>query len=300
MDGANDGTTVRDGDEELDGLPLDAAVERVDGDDGAAESALRLAAENGVVRWDALEDELATVSKVVATPETRLELATAAVADARAAADGLAEEPVVARRLDALDDRLASVDDDVTALASDLRDIAARTGEPGELYAVAADLQSLRRRANEQQTAADELIDDAETVERWLGSAEQRRREFDSDLDALATTVDSTESALARAEEGDDAAVEAAASHVVSGLLVADLRTELGTLREWPGEDGNGVDWGEAADRLAELETRREELDGRVDAVAGGTLADLDAAVGDPEPPIEWERVRAAVDGYRA
>ncbi|GAB7095687.1 hypothetical protein JCM30237_28410 [Halolamina litorea] len=309
MDGTRDGVTNRDGDDALDGLPLETAIERAAGDDDreTVESALRLAADEETVSWEAVEAELATVSKVVATPETRLELATAAVDDAHEAAAGVADEPTVVRRLGALDDRLATVSESVSELAPALSDVADRTGEPGELYGVAADLRQLRERANDQQIAADELIDEAETVEAWLESADRRRREFSSDLDALASTIDGTETALKRLDgdadygdatgDGDGAAIDAAASHVVSGLLIADLRAELSTLRDWPGDDG--VDWEEPADRLDRLATRREALGERVEATAGETVADLEAAVGETEPPVAWERVRAAINDYR-
>lgn len=273
---------------------------------------------DGVVSHDAAEEALSEASKVVSTAETRAELAALELSDAREAAEPVADLDAVAARLDGFEARLASVEDQVTELGSELEGLVGRTDEPGALYAVALGIRRLTAAANEVQRTADELQLDLESFERWLASPEARFEDLDADADAVERSID--ELAAATDEIADGSATDAGAAWAdarlrvrVTGLLVDDLRAELADLRAW--NDGERAEEGRAeeeradglADRLADLETRLATVEGRLDGFTrsaweerfGDRLAAFETATADLEPPLAWGAVQAAYDEHR-
>jgi hypothetical protein len=328
------------------GLPVedavDAVVARDDGNDrdrGEVRAALETVAEDGVVAWDGVDEALAHVSKVVATPETRVELAARGLSDAREAASPVADLDAVDSRLTAFEARLAAVESRTADLGADLQTLVARPGEAdpdADLYATARGIRRLTANANEAQRAADELGVDVEEFEEWLADPDVRYEEFEGDVDAversvdeLTAAVDRLEADLAEGADGDgtgdgegagdeegNTPADAAATWFdltlrsrVIGLLLADVRAELADLRTWA--DRENLDHGE---RLDAFDARLADLDDRV-AAAGDRLADLarpdwrarfddrldafGSALDGVEPPVDWGEVQATLEEHR-
>lgn len=314
----------------IEGVPLDDAVESVVADTGRDPDAVRRALshvtdDEGVVTTDAVDDALAHLSKVVSTPETRAEFAAIELADAREAAEPVADLDTVAARLDAFESRLDAVEARVADLGVELQRLVDGDARD-DLFETAAAIQDLTETANAAQRAADELYVDAEEFQRWLATPAVRYDEFaseldalDESLDALAGTVDDLADAAADATEADvdadDPALgwfEATLRHRAVELLFADLRAELSDYHTWAARDG--ADAGDDLDdlddldaRLDALERRWHALDDRLDAVASPRWHDrfddqlraLDAALEPFEPPIDWTDVQAALDDVR-
>jgi len=324
------------------GLPVedavDAVVARDDGNDrdrGEVRAALETVAEDGVVAWDGVDAALAHVSKVVATPETRVELAARGLSDAREAASPVADLDAVDSRLTAFEARLAAVESRTADLGADLQALVARPGEgdpDADLYATARGIRQLTADANEAHRAADELGVDVEEFEEWLADPDVRYEEFEGDVDAVERSVDELAAAVDRLAadlaEGDDGDGEGAGDEEgntpadaaatwfdltlrsrVIGLLLADVRAELADLRTWA--DREDLDHGE---RLDAFDARLADLDDRVVA-AGDRLDDLarpdwrarfddrldafGSALDGLEPPVDWGEVQATLEEHR-
>jgi len=284
-------------------------------------------ASDGVVTRDAVEEALTETSMVVSTAETRTELASHALADAREAAAPVSDLDVVAARLDAFESRLTAVEDRSSALGADLETLVEKTGEPDSVYEVAAGTRRLRAAAKRVQRDADVLQMDLESFERWLDSPETRFDEFGEDIDAveqsldgLAATVDEIPIIAADDAANSDAVAPDADStgtdwavarlrHRVLGLLLADLRAELGDLRtlaERADRDRAGRA-AELGDRLDDLDTRQAGLGDRLEDLArpawtdrfGDRVASFEAETADMEPPLDWSAVESAFEEHR-
>ncbi|GAB3665547.1 halo transducer protein [Halopiger thermotolerans] len=302
---------------DLDGLSLEAAVDAVDdesADDGAVRETLAVVADDGVVRRAAVDDALANASKVVTTAETRAELAATAMDDARDAAAGVSEMDVVATRLEEFASRLETVEDRAAGLGERLQSILDRKGD-GDLYDLAREIRGMTAAATEVQRAADDLQFELESFEAWLEDPDRRVAELTDDVDALEQSLDDLEgvvdglAAEADLEDGDDPAVawaQASIQHCVAELMLADLRAELATLREWADR--------EDADRPSGVGPRLDDLAARHDATGerlaeraepawrerfGDQVAALEEAFGELEPPVAWDAVESVVEEHR-
>jgi hypothetical protein len=316
---------VTDHDDSLDGLALDAAVDAVvarTGDDpDAVRAALKRVTEEGVVRRDAVDDALAHVSKVVSTPETRVENTGMLIDDAREAAAAVDHLGSVAERLDDFEKRHAAVASRVDDLGDRLQSVVDLANEPDAIYETAVEIRRLNAAANSAQHTADELGVDAEEFEAWVRTPDRRLDALDDDADAVTDFVEGvaeTLDALAAGNvdaDADPAAVrfDAACRHRVSRLLLDDLRAEIDDLRAWPDpgpDDTHGVvdPEGLAAldDRLRSLENRLQSIDDRFDGGAvgwrdryGDRLADFEAALDDHSPPVDWKAVESLLGESR-
>ncbi|MEE6210265.1 hypothetical protein U3A55_08865 [Salarchaeum sp. III] len=293
----------------IDGLVVDdatdAVTDEVDRDPAVVRAALgAVADEDGRVTWDGVDAELADASKVVATPETRVELAAMAVADARDAATDAPDLDTVDARVGTHEDRLDALEATVDDLGERLQNIVGQASERDALVDVSLALHDLREDASAAQWTADELSSDAESLENWLTNPERRRETFEDDLADVADSLDALADAADRLEGGDANAAAwvgaALQSHVLS-LLLADLRAERADLREWDG------DYETEASRLDALAARHQSLANRIDASAttewrdahGHRVERFASAVGDLEPPIDWGVVQAELDAAR-
>jgi len=317
---------VTDHDDSLDGLSLDAAVDAVvarTGDDpDTVRAALGRVTTDGIVRREAVHDALAHVSKVVSTPETRVENAGMLIDDAREAAGAVDHLDSVAERLGDFEDRHAAVASRVDDLGDQLQSVIALADEPDAIYETAVEIRRLNAAANSAQHTADELGVDAEEFEAWVRTPNRRLDPLDDDADAVADFVDGVAGTLdALAAEDVDADVDPAAvrfdaalRHRVSRLLLDDLRAEVDDLQAWPDpgpEDAHGaVDSEELAaldGRLTSLEDRWRSISDRFDegsAVGwrdryGDRLADFEAALDDHAPPVDWRAVESLLGEYR-
>lgn len=316
--------------ESIAGLPLEDAVDAVvaendDRDPESVRSTLQEVTEDGVVCQAGVDDALATVSKVVSTPETRLELAESALADAQEAAEPVTDLAVVRERLSRFETRQARIEGEVSALGETLQELVDRSDDPDDLYALAGEIQRLTGTANDLQQAADDLTLDLESFERWLGNPDVRVREFADDVDALEEFHDNVAAAvgeIADAETTDDpptggadheeigrAWIDALLCHRVLALLITDLRDELADLRTWADREGIG-DGERAADlesRIDDVEEAITETGERLENLARSEwenqyhdrLKTFEETLETFEPPVDWRAVRAELDTHR-
>jgi hypothetical protein len=308
-------------DHALDGLSLDAAVDavvaRTDDDPDAVRATLERVTADGVVRREAVDDALAHVSKVVSTPETRVENAGMLIDDAREAAAAVDHLDSVAERLDDFEDRHAAVAARVDGLGDRLQSVVALADDPDAIYETVVEIRQLTVAANSAQHTADELGVDAEEFEAWVRNPDRRLDALDDDADAVASFVDGvaeTLDALAAGNGDTDPVFDAALRHRVSRLLLDDLRAEIADLHAWPDpgpDDAHGAVDAEGLaaldDRLATLEDRRQSVGDRLDERTetgwrdryGDRLADFEAALADHAPPVDWGAVEALLVEYR-
>ena len=316
---------MTDHDDSLDGLSLDAAVDDVvarTGDDpDAVRTALKRVTEEGTVRREAVDDALAHVSKVVSTPETRVENAGMLIDDAREAAAAVDHLDSVAERLDDFERRHAAVTSRVDDLGDRLQSVVDLANESGAIYETAVETRRLHAAANSAQHTADELGVDAEEFEAWVRNPDRRLDALDDDADAVADVVDAVAGILDALTSGDVGAdvepatvrFDAALRHRVSRLLLDDLRAEVDDLRDWPDpgpDDAHGAVDAEglaALDgRLTNLEDRWRSIDDRSDGGSAGwrdrygdRMTDFEAALDDHAPPVDWRAVESLLGEYR-
>jgi len=315
---------VTDHDDSLDGQSLDAAVDRVvartgDDPDMVRETLNRMTKE-GEVRREAVDDALAHVSKVVSTPETRVENAGMLLDDAREAAEAVAHLDSVADRFDDFEDRHAAVASRVDGLGDRLQSVISLADESGTIYETAAEIRQLEAAANSAQHTADELGVDAEEFEAWVRNPDRRLDALNDDADAVADFVDGVEETLDMLADGDadvdPAAVwfDATLRYRVSRLLLADLRAEVEDLRNWPEPGPNDAHGAVDAEALTDLDDRLANLEDGVASVGdrfdegtavewrdryGDRLADFEAALDDHAPPVDWAAVESLLGEYR-
>lgn len=307
------------------GLPVDRAVEVVVDRNEAvrpaeARSSLEAVSEDGVVTRDGIDDAIAHLSKVVSTPETRLELAEIELADARETADPVADLAVVEDRLGSFEARIEAIREGVEALGGDLRTLVDQRGETAEVYETASEIRRLTEAANRLQRAADELQVALDEFETWVANPDRRIESFEGDVDALADGLDTLSEAIDalvpatnRAAGGGDPAREwfdATVRWQVLGVVVEDLGWELEELRRWaarePEADPDALDG--LPGRLDELRDRRATLEERLDGLArrewryhfDGRLAAVEGTIEDVEPPVDWNALEAAIDVHRS
>ena len=264
--------------------------------------------DDGSVRPEAIEATVTDVSQILATAETRVDLATRTV---EGASDVVADVPdleIVRVRQNAFEERLADLRSDVEGLGEELSGAANDLDSPVDIYEAAVDLHEVTTDAQRIVRVAHDLETEVEAFEAWLGSANRRRDALVDDLEAAEESAESlgeTVESLRSADDPDpeqwfDAAVQAR----VLDLVVADLRTEAAGLREWAErEDKSFPD-----DIEARIESIRDEATASAEALADRPdrddrfderLADLDAALSAVDPPVAWGRVDEAVQEAR-
>lgn len=303
------------------GLSIDDAANTVLARDGAPDdretvrAALETVATDGVVGTEGIQRRLSEVAKAVSTPETRLEFASAAVADALEAADDADDLGTVRSRaadLEARRDRLAKR---VEELGARLDDVVERARAPDDVFALAGDLKTLESAADQAHAAAEDLKTDAESFQRWLASPRRRRDAFAEDLEAVAQSLDGVEDSVATIEDGGSGATtgdgepspgevwfDAALRVRMVDLTLADLSAELADLRAMGGDGNTDGGLADLADRLADLRERRARLADRVEAAArsewesryGAAIGRFADELADAEPPVDWDRIRSS------
>ncbi|MFB6160430.1 MAG: halo transducer protein [Haloferacaceae archaeon] len=320
-------------DEGIAGLPVEDAVDAVlEGDDGghdrdAVRTALGHVTADGAVSRDEVDEALSEASMYVSTAETRTELASIELDEARAVAEPVADVDAVAARLDEFASRLRAVETRADALGDDLQALLDRSDE-ADLFDVATGIGEVRADAAGVQGAADELQVDVGEFKRWLVDPAVRYREFGGDVDALGTWLDELADAVEtlagggdRPADGVDRAVvwfDAELHRRLLALLLADLRAELADLRTLVGRELDVEVEGEFdvdhEERLASLAAALDDHDARL-AALGDRLDDLvrpawrerfddrlesfAAALEGREPPVDWGELQAAFERHR-
>jgi chromosome segregation ATPase len=288
-----------DGDEtRVFGLSVEDAVEALadrDDDRETRQAVLRRVAEDGTVTPAGVDNAVGRVSKYVATPETRLELAEDALAEVREDAEDVADVGAVRSRLDAFERRRESVAERLASVQSDLQAVVERADDPADVYALAREVGEIQTAAKEVHRTADELAIDADDFGRWLDDAGHRYREFNGDLVSLEGVVDDLGADPAGADEWLDATLR----RRVLALLTADLRSELADLERLADEgDAPPAEYGDRLDAIgAQLASAEDDLE----AAArpdwrdryGEQVADFEDAIADLSPPVPWDEAWA-------
>lgn len=307
-----------DASDDLSGRTLDEAVEAVvagsDRDETTVETTLRRVAEDGVVSLDAFEETVSEVSKVVSTAETRTELARIALSDAQEAAAEVREIDLVRVRLAGFEADVDAVEDALADLQADFRRFLDRDSD-GVTYDAVSDLRTIRASATEVQGWADEVGMDLEDFERWLGSPTHRVDTFSQHVDDLATAVETLETTATHlSETADDGAAwaNAAIQRAALALFVSDLRTELDTLRTWPGREGKSSpgdvpSWTELDARITALGDQLTSIESTLadanvaawDEQYGDDVAAAERTIEEVDPPVDWGEVQATITEHR-
>ncbi|WP_323174089.1 halo transducer protein [Natrialba sp. PRR66] len=299
----------------LDGLSLEAAVTVVDepAESDTIRETLAIVAEDGVIRRTAVDGALANASKVVATAETRAELAATSLEDVRDTAEPVSDLDLVTNRLNPFETRLEIIEDRTTDLGDRVQ-IIINHKHDGDLYDLAREIRRVTATANEIQRAADNLQLELGTFEEWLEDPDHRVAELVDDIDAFEQSLDeldsvATDLAADDTELEDDAAVvwvQGTIQHRVTALMVDDIQYELATLREWADREG--------ADRPAGVDQRLDDLEAHHDALGerfancaespwyerfGDRVEDIDDALGEMESPVAWNEVEAVIKEHQ-
>jgi len=193
--------------------------------------------DEGTVTRQATKTAVSDTSKVVATAETRVELARIAYEDAIAAAATVDDLDTVAARLDAYAERLEVVEAQVADLTDGLQSPVEQLADPTAVYELAVGLRDVATSAQSVVRTADELATDLEEFESWLTEPDKRYDEFGEDIDLIDESVtELTAAAAALPTESDAPAADWAAAKMrtrVLELLIGDLRAELADLQAW-------------------------------------------------------------------
>ncbi|CQR52892.1 MULTISPECIES: halo transducer protein [Haloferax] len=318
------------GSERIVGLSKSAAVERVvDADESRDPDTVRAVlshvTEDGVVTADGVDSAVTDASMILSTAETRVELASIDLDDAREAAGDDAAIGAVRSRLDVFEATVANANDRVESLGEELRGLSDWRDDPRSVYDVVLGLREVASESQALTAHADNVQLDIEEFERWLSNRDVRVRGVNGDVAALEQSLDgledrveavadaesSEDSADAAEDANDDRATEwcnAALRARVSDLLVEDVRAELADLRKLAPEsdaETDGLD--EAAADLADLDARVQRLRGRLDDLArspwtdeyGARIESFEATLAAFEPPVSWGEVQAELDDAR-
>jgi len=294
-------------------VPLDELVDDVADRTGEDPESVRTwldpFTDDGSVTPEAIEATVTDVSQILATAETRVDLATRTVEDASDAVADVPDLKIVRVRQRAFKGRLADLRTDVEGLGEELSGAANDLGSPVDIYEAAVDLHEITTDAQRIVRVAHDLETEVEAFEAWLGSANRRRDALVNDVEAAEESAESLGEAVESLRNADnpdperwfDAAVQAR----ILDIVAADLRTEAAGLREWAErEDKSFPD-----DVGARIESIREEAAASAEALADRPdwvdrfderLADLDAALSAVEPPVAWGRVDEVIREARS
>jgi archaellum component FlaC len=300
----------------LDGLPVERAATSVTGAEEHSDEVretLAIVAQDSIVRRTAVDDAVANASMVVATAETRVELAADKLESARATAAPVSDLDLVAARVDRFDARLTAIEDRAENLGDAIQEVLAMK-EDGDLYEIARRIRRVTNAATEVQRDADDLQFELDSFEEWLGDADRRIEALTADLDALAESVDELDD-IAETLAGDHGDPErepartwatATVRHRVVALMIADLQAELETLRIWAERVGETPP-SDIDHRIEAAQTNHEAVGERLTAYAEPAWIDrfddrltaLDEALEEMEPPVPWGEVEAVAERHR-
>ena len=293
------------------GVSVASVVEAVDEvDPERVETVLDPVTDDGAVTRDAVDTAVSDTSKLLATAETRIELAGDAYDDAAAAAERVDDVPAVRTRLDALAERRKSVESRIPELRPDLSTPADIHRRPAAVYNLAALIQETVEAAEDAVQTAEDLSLDAEQFESWLAHPERRYDEFEEDIELVTDTADEVAAVIDELPEvPDDPAAEWAAATMqarVLFLLAEDLRAELADLRVLA-DRTDAPFRPELADRLDRAGERVIGVESALDACAeaawrdrfGGDIAAFETAVDAFNPPVEWGTVERTLEDHQ-
>ncbi|ELZ49399.1 hypothetical protein C464_04424 [Halorubrum coriense DSM 10284] len=288
---------------------VDAVSERTDEEPESIRTWLDPFTEDGTVTPAAVESSVTDVSQVLATAETRVDLATRTHEEATAAADGAPDLDVVDVRRRAFGDRLDDLRAEVEALGDEFGEARSELDSPVAVYRAAVALHEVTTDAQDVVRVAHDLETELEAFEAWISSANRRHDGLVDDVEAAEESAESVAevvTALREADEPDpERRFDAAVQTRVLDLVVGDLRAEAADLRAWA--DRDGVSFPDDVD--ARIDALEAEVADHAAALAGGPdwddrfgerLAALDAELDAVEPPVAWARVDESVAAARS
>jgi hypothetical protein len=311
-----------DASDDVTGLSLAEAADRIAARDNRPDATtvrtvLAEVAEDRVVTNDGIDEFVSDASLAVSNAENRTEFAVMRVDDVTDAAADAPDLGTIAGRLDSLTTRAQSVESRATDLSERLQSIIARRKDGGSLYDYVRDLRDLGEDADALHGAAQQLAADADEFEHWLDGHAARVAELDADIGTIEGSFDDLEAAADRLAESDstgedepDLATQWFAvtqRQRVNGLVIADARAELADVRSWADREGEPTGELDAlADRLDDLDVRRERLGDRLDDLAqpawreryGEAVAAVEETLAEFEPPVDFGAVQAALDDH--
>ena len=295
------------------GMPIDEVVDAVADRTGEEPESIRTwldpFTDDGAVSSAAIETSVTDVAQILATAETRVDLATRTHEEAVASADNAPELDIVAVRRSAFEDRLADLRADVEALGDELGEAKSGVDSPVSMYRAAVGLHEITTDAQDVVRVAHDLETELEAFKAWVNSANRRHDGLVDEVDAAEESVAVVAETVASLREADgpdpERRFEATLQTRVLELVLADLRAETADLRAWADRDGvsfpddvdarlDGLEAAVAdhADALADGPDWDDRFDERLDALG----AELDAV----EPPVAWARVNETVSAARS
>ena len=283
---------------------VDAVADRTDEEPESIRTWLDPLTDDGRVSPAAIESSVTDVAQVLATAETRVDLATRTHDEATEAAAAAPNLDVVGVRRRAFGERLDDLRADVEALGDELRSARSGLDSPVAVYRAAVDLHEITTDAQDIVRVAHDLETELEAFEAWLSSANRRHDALVDEVEAAEESAESVGDAVAALREADEPdpqrRFDAAVQTRVLDPVVADLRAEADDLRAWAERDGvdfpDGVDEriddlaaavDDSAAALAEAPAWDDRFAERLDA--------LDAELEAVEPPVAWARVDETV-----
>ena len=280
------------------------AIEGVDA--GTVHEALDPVTDGDRVTPEAVAAAVSDTSKLLATAETRVELAEGALANAREAAEPVADLPVVETRLNEFARRLSAVESRV----ADAEPPRATPTDSSSVYGLAVELRDVATTAQGIIGTADDLSLDIEQFQSWLGRPSRRYDDLSEDTDLVAEATEDLAAVVGTLPDGtaDPAATWADATMRarVLSVLVDDLRAEYHDLREFAKRTGDPFDAGlvedvdAVTDRVADVESaldRPAEPEWR--DRFGEELAGFSDEISAFAPPIEWGAVDECLERHR-
>ncbi|WP_066417421.1 halo transducer protein [Halorubrum aethiopicum] len=287
---------------------VDAVADRTDEDPESVRRWLDPFTDDERVTPAAIEATVTDVSQVLATAETRVDLATRAYESASDAAADAPDLDVVAVRRRGFEDRIADLRADVETLGEELGAATADLDSPVEVYRAAVDLHEITTDANRIVRVAHDLETDLEAFEAWLGSANRRHDALLDDVDAAeesAASVAETVEAIRAADDPDpERRFDATVQTRVLDLAVADLRAEAADLRTWADREGLSFpdDVEERIDAVEDEAASAETLgdDPNWDDRFDRRLETLERELSAVDPPVAWSRVDEAIAEARS
>jgi hypothetical protein len=293
-------------------VPLDEFVDDVADRTGEDPESVRTwldpFTDDGSVTPEAIEATVTDVSQILATAETRVDLATRTVENASDAVADVPDLEIVRVRQNAFEERLADLRSDIEELGGELSAAANDLDSPVDIYEAAVDLHEVTTDAQRIVRVAHDLETEIEAFEAWLGSANRRRDALVDDVEAAEESVESLGETIESLRNADDPGLErwfdAAVQTRVLDVVAADLQAEAAGLREWAErEDKSFPD-----DIETRIESIRDEATASASALADHPdwddqfderLEDLDAALSAVEPPVAWGRVDEVIQETR-
>lgn len=296
--------------EEPDGVAVGGIIEAVDdADRRSVRDTLEPVIDDGAVTGDSVKAAVSDTSKLLATAETRIELAGDAYDDATAAADPIADIPTVGARLDTFHERLSGVESMIPELRPDLSVPADVRRRPVAAYELAVEIRDAVATAQEAIEAADDLSFDVEEFESWLDRPDRRYDAFEEDLELVADTADDLAAVIDERSDASDPAIrwaDATMRSCVLSLLITDLRAELADLRTLAERVDDPFRAG-LSGRLARAEERVLGLESALDSRADGSwhdrfgddIAAFEASLAAVDPPVDWGAVDRTLAEHR-